>query len=36
MSVVVEGAIKEGDIIILNPPTEFSGPGGGPRGGFGG
>jgi len=36
MSVVVEGDIKEGDIIILNPPTEFSGPGGGPRGGFGG
>ena len=37
MSVVVGGDIKEGDVIILNPPTEFMGPGGGgPGGGFGG
>jgi len=37
MSVVVGGDIKEGDVIILNPPAEFGGPGGGPGGGgFGG
>ena len=37
MSVVAGGDIKEGDVIILNPPTEFMGPGGGgPGGGFGG
>lgn len=36
MSVVSGGDIKEGDVIILNPPTEFQGPGGGPGGGFGG
>jgi len=36
MSVVVDGDIQEGDVIILNPPAEFPGPGGGPRGGFGG
>jgi HlyD family secretion protein len=36
MSVLVDGELKEGDTIILNPPVEFGGPGGGPRGGFGG
>ena len=36
MSVVIDGDIKEGDVIILNPPAEFPGPGGGARGGFGG
>jgi len=37
MSVIAGGDIKEGDVIILNPPTEFPGPGGGPGGGgFGG
>jgi len=37
MSVIAGGDIKEGDTIILNPPTEFIGPGGGgPGGGFGG
>jgi len=35
MSVVAGGDIKEGDVIILNPPTEFQGPGGGPGGGGG-
>jgi HlyD family secretion protein len=35
MSVVVVGDLKEGDLVILNPPVEFA-PGGGPRGGFGG
>ena len=34
MSVLVSGDLKEGDVIILNPPVEF-GPGG-PGGGFGG
>ncbi|MGE5461881.1 MAG: efflux RND transporter periplasmic adaptor subunit [Syntrophothermus sp.] len=34
MSVVLVGDIKEGDLVVLNPPAEF-GPGG-PRGGFGG
>ena len=34
MSVVLVGDLKEGDLVILNPPVEF-GPGG-PRGGFGG
>jgi HlyD family secretion protein len=34
MSVVTNGDVKEGDLVILNPPAEF-GPGG-PRGGFGG
>jgi HlyD family secretion protein len=34
MSAVAGGDVKEGDIVILNPPVEF-GPGGGP-GGFGG
>ena len=33
MSVIVGGDVKEGDVIILNPPTEFGGPGGGPGGG---
>ena len=36
MSVIAGGDVKEGDVIILNPPTEFTGPGGGPGGGFGG
>jgi HlyD family secretion protein len=37
MSVIVGGDIKEGDVIILNPPAEFPGPGGpGGGGGFGG
>jgi hypothetical protein len=35
MSVVTDGEVKEGELVILNPPVEF-GPGGGPRGGFGG
>jgi HlyD family secretion protein len=34
MSVVLVGDVKEGDLVILNPPVEF-GPGG-PGGGFGG
>ncbi|HSG44043.1 MAG TPA: efflux RND transporter periplasmic adaptor subunit [Anaerolineales bacterium] len=32
MSVIVGGDVKEGDVVILNPPTEFGGPGGGPGG----
>jgi HlyD family secretion protein len=32
MSVVASGDVKEGDIVILNPPVEFQ-PGGGPPGG---
>jgi HlyD family secretion protein len=37
MSVILSGDVKEGDAIILNPPADFAGPGGGPRGGgFGG
>ncbi len=35
MSVVLEG-LKEDDVVVLNPPTQFQGPGNGPRGGFGG
>lgn len=35
VSVVTSGDVKEGDVIILNPPVEFA-PGNGPRGGFGG
>jgi len=35
MSVVLEG-LKEGEVVVLNPPTQFQGPGNGPRGGFGG
>jgi HlyD family secretion protein len=35
MSVVAGGDVKEGDTVVLNPPVEV-GPGGGPRGGFGG
>lgn len=35
VSVIAGGDIEEGDVIILNPPLEFSGPGGGPGGGFG-
>jgi HlyD family secretion protein len=36
MSVVSVGDVKEGDVVILNPPTNQFGPGNGPRGGFGG
>ncbi|HAV77984.1 MAG TPA: hypothetical protein DCX53_11600 [Anaerolineae bacterium] len=36
MSIILSGDVKEGDVIILNPPAEFPGPGGGPGGGFGG
>jgi HlyD family secretion protein len=37
MSVILGGDIEEGDVIILNPPAEFPGPGEGPGGGgFGG
>jgi HlyD family secretion protein len=36
MSVVLGGVLKEGDLIILNPPTQFGpGGGGGPMGGGG-
>ena len=36
MSVLAGGEVQEGDAVILNPPTEFMGPGGGgPPGGFG-
>ncbi|MBV6451069.1 MAG: Macrolide export protein MacA [Anaerolineales bacterium] len=34
VSVIAGGDVQVGDVIILNPPVEFSGPGGGP-GGFG-
>jgi HlyD family secretion protein len=34
MSVVAVGDVKEGDLVILNPPSAQFGPGGGPRGGF--
>lgn len=34
MSVVAVGDIKEGDLVILNPPSVQFGPGGGPGGGF--
>ncbi len=33
MSVISDESLTVGDTIILNPPTEFSGPGGGPGGG---
>ena len=36
MSVVAVGDIKEGDLVILNPPAAEFGPGNGPGGGFGG
>jgi HlyD family secretion protein len=36
MSVLVDGEVEEGEAVILNPPTQFGGPGGGPGGGFGG
>jgi HlyD family secretion protein len=36
MSALSDGDVNEGDKVILNPPAEFGGPGGGPRGGFGG
>jgi HlyD family secretion protein len=35
VSVLAGGDVNEGDIVILNPPVEFGGPGGGPGGGFG-
>ena len=35
-SVVAVGDVKEGDVVILNPPSADFGPGNGPRGGFGG
>jgi HlyD family secretion protein len=35
MSVLAGGTVSEGDMVILNPPVEFGGPGGGPGGGFG-
>jgi multidrug efflux pump subunit AcrA (membrane-fusion protein) len=35
MSVLAGGDVSEGDMVILNPPVEFGGPGGGPGGGFG-
>jgi len=34
MSVVLDGDLKEGDQVVLNPPTQFQGPGGGGGGGF--
>jgi len=34
-SVITGGDVKEGDNVILNPPTDFNGPGGGRRGGPG-
>lgn len=34
-SAIEAGEVEEGESIILNPPVEFSGPGGGPGGGFG-
>jgi HlyD family secretion protein len=38
MSVVLDGELKEGDLVVLNPPVQFRGPGGGggPFGGGGG
>lgn len=36
MSVVAVGDVKEGDTVILNPPSAEFGPGNGPGGGFGG
>ncbi len=36
MSVVTGGDVKEGDLVVLNPPVQFGPGGGGPRGGFGG
>jgi HlyD family secretion protein len=36
MSVVAVGDVKEGDVVILNPPSAEFGPGGGPRREFGG
>ena len=32
-SVLTDGDVQEGDTVILNPPVDFNGPGGGPRGG---
>ena len=36
MSVLAVGDVKQGDQLILNPPSAQFGPGNGPRGGFGG
>jgi hypothetical protein len=33
-SEVIEGDIEVGDTLVLNPPTEFNPPNGGPMGGF--
>jgi HlyD family secretion protein len=33
MSVLVGGEVQEGDLVILNPPTNFFRPGNGPRNG---
>ncbi len=33
-SEIIDGDVKVGDTIVLNPPTEFMPPGGGPMGGF--
>jgi HlyD family secretion protein len=33
VSVLAGGDVAEGDVVILNPPVEFGGPGGGPGGG---
>jgi HlyD family secretion protein len=35
VSVLAGGDVTVGDVVILNPPVEFTGPGGGPGGGFG-
>jgi HlyD family secretion protein len=35
VSVLAGGDVAVGDVVILNPPVEFTGPGGGPGGGFG-
>jgi hypothetical protein len=35
MSALAGGDVKEGDSVILNPPSEFFGPGGGGGGPFG-
>jgi hypothetical protein len=33
MSVVLSGDLKEGDLLIMNPPAQGGGPFGGPGGG---
>lgn len=35
VSVIAGGDVQVGDVVILNPPLEFTGPGGGPGGGPG-